>query len=78
MLFFQTLRLSRWKNFVKKKKVSLEVSLSETLEVIKRFLLPVKDAIEAGVSFDAKWDSKEQQWGNVQCQQKELDEQNLR
>lgn len=57
-----TMRLSRWNSFVKKKKVSLDVSLSETIEVIKKFLQPVIGAIEAGISFDAKWNSKEQQW----------------
>lgn len=57
-----TMRISRWNSFVKKKKVSLDVSLLETIGVIKKFLKPVIDAIEEGISFDAKWDSKEQQW----------------
>ena len=61
------IRLSRWKSFVKKKKVSLDVTLPETIEVIKQFLLPVTNAIETGRSFDAKWDSREQQW-NDNCQ----------
>ena len=56
------IRLSRWKSFVKKKKVSLDISLSDTIETIKKFLLPVIGAIEEGISFDAKWDSKEMQW----------------
>ena len=57
-----TMRISRWNSFVKKKKVSLDVSLLETIGVIKKFLKPVIDAIEEGISFDAKWDSKEQRW----------------
>ena len=61
------IRLSRWKSFVKKKKVSLDVTLPETIEDIKQFLLPVTNAIETGRSFDARWDSREQQW-NDNCQ----------
>lgn len=61
------IRLSRWKSFVKKKKVSLDVTLPETIETIKQFLLPLIDVIETGRSFDSKWDSREQQW-NDNCQ----------
>ena len=61
------IRLSRWKSFVKKKKVSLDVTLPDTIEAIKRFLIPVTEAIATGGSFDAKWDSREQQW-NDNCQ----------
>lgn len=56
------IRLSRWKNFSKKKKIALDVNLAETLETIKSFLIPVIEAIQAEKEYDAKWSSREQKW----------------
>ncbi len=56
------LRQSRWRSFVKKKKAMLPVTMEETIETIKLFLLPVVEAIRAGEKFRRVWNSEEQAW----------------
>lgn len=57
-----TIRQSRWQSFVKKKKAMLPVTMEETIETIKLFLLPVVESIRAGEKFRKVWNSEEQAW----------------
>lgn len=56
------IRRSRWKAFTKKKKISLNVSLEDTLELIKVFLAPVVEAIREGKEFNRKWRHESTMW----------------
>ena len=56
------IRQSRWKSFVKKKKALLPVTMEETIETIKLFLLPPVECIRAGEKFRRVWNSKDQAW----------------
>lgn len=55
-------RQSRWKSFVKKKKPMLSVTMEETIESIRAFLLPVVDAVKAGEEFEKDWNCSDQKW----------------
>lgn len=57
-----TIRQSRWRSFVKKKKAMLPVTMEETIETIKLFLLPVVESIRAGEKFKKVWNSEKQAW----------------
>lgn len=57
-----TLRQSRWKAFAKKKKISLKITLQETLGSIKTFLNPVVESIVANRQFNLSWNHETQQW----------------
>ena len=58
----EPVRQSRWKSFVKKKRPMLPVTLEETIDTIKHFLLPVVKSIESGKQFSSRWISEEQIW----------------
>jgi predicted nucleotidyltransferase component of viral defense system len=55
-------RQRRWGSFIKKKKVLVETGFEETMELIKKLLLPVVDAIQNDKSFERKWDKEEKCW----------------
>ena len=57
-----TLRQTRWKAFVKKKKAMLTVSLEETINAIRRFMQPVADAITRNEKFEGRWSHDSQEW----------------
>ena len=58
----EPLRQSRWRSFVKKKKPLRKVTLEETIEEIRLFLLPVVEAIRTDRSFEANWKCQDQEW----------------
>lgn len=55
-------RQKRWAAFIKKKKAMLDISLDEAVKLLKNFLGPVADSIQAGETFDAVWNADEQMW----------------
>ena len=55
-------RASRWKAFAKKKKILLDVTLEETIEGIREFMVPVIDAIVAEEKFEYQWSPEEMRW----------------
>ena len=56
------IRKSRWNSFVKKKRTMLPVTLEETIELLKLFMNPVVNSIRMGLSFQLKWECKNQEW----------------
>lgn len=57
-----TIRQSRWKAFVKKKKAMVNVKFQEVLELLQIFLNPIVNAIVNGEEFDLTWDSQNRCW----------------
>lgn len=58
-----TLRQSRWKSFIRKKKALLDLtSLSDTIETIRRFIGPLVDSVGSGSSFSGQWSHERQNW----------------
>ena len=57
-----SIRQSRWRSFVKKKKAMLPVTMAETIESIQVFLLPVVESIRAGENFKKDWNYEKQKW----------------
>lgn len=55
-------RQLRWNNFIKKKKVSLDVSFSETINVLKLFLQPVVNCLNNNIKFNYQWNHIERKW----------------
>lgn len=56
------IRQSRWKSFVKKKKAMLPVTMEETIESIRQFLLPVVESIRSGEQFKKTWNCTDKEW----------------
>lgn len=59
---YDPLRQSRWNSFVKKKRALLPISLEETIQTIKMFIVPIIGAINHGVAFPYNWKMSRQQW----------------
>lgn len=57
-----SVRKGRWNSFIKKKKAMLNVEFSEALELIKRLLMPIVDAIEKNQEFNYHWDKERKDW----------------
>lgn len=58
----EPVRQSRWASFVKKKKAMLPITLEETIETIKLFLLPVVESLKEDKPFDVTWNCQSQRW----------------
>lgn len=58
----ESIRQSRWKSFVKKKKTIIPVTLEEVIEEIKIFISPVLHSIKEDKVFTLKWNAREQTW----------------
>ena len=56
------LRVSRWNNFAKKKKISLNVRLEDAITLIKEFLAPIITAMQEGDGYEGHWDSNKREW----------------
>lgn len=56
------IRQARWKAFVKKKKAMFPVTMEETIESMRLFLLPVIDSIKAEENFKKVWKCEDQAW----------------
>lgn len=57
-----TLRQTRWKAFVKKKKALMPVSLEDTIKVIQLLMQPVVNAIIHNEAFGGRWLHNRQEW----------------
>ena len=57
-----SMRLIRWKAFVKKKKALIDISLADTISIIEKFLLPIAEAITQNVKFEKNWNHEEKAW----------------
>lgn len=55
-------RQGRWKAFIKKKKALVKVEFEEIMELLKKLLLPIVDAIQNDKSFEMVWDKEEKSW----------------
>jgi predicted nucleotidyltransferase component of viral defense system len=55
-------RQGRWKAFIKKKKALVKVEFEETMELLKKLLLPIVDAIQNEKLFEMAWDKEEKSW----------------
>ncbi|MBQ8053944.1 MAG: nucleotidyl transferase AbiEii/AbiGii toxin family protein [Lachnospiraceae bacterium] len=55
-------RQSRWKAFVKKKKPLVQVSLADTLQLLKVFLGPISQGIQERVTFEMEWSCEQLMW----------------
>lgn len=55
-------RQSRWKSFIRKKKVLLYVTLEETILTIKEFMTPVMNAISQDKPFSGQWLHETKKW----------------
>ena len=56
------IRTSRWTAFAKKKKISLDVTLEETIRQIEVFISPIMEAIIDQTEFDKRWDPEKRVW----------------
>ena len=57
-----SLRMTRWNAFIKKKKAMMDISLKDTITTIRKFLGPVVESIENDTSFSEKWSYEEDNW----------------
>lgn len=55
-------RQGRWDSFVKKKKAIMKVSFEETMQLLKKLLIPIVDAIKNGEKFDLTWSKDRKNW----------------
>ena len=55
-------RQNRWNSFVKKKKAMVKVEFVEVIELSRRLLMPVVEAIGKDEKFGAKWDKDKREW----------------
>jgi predicted nucleotidyltransferase component of viral defense system len=55
-------RQGRWRAFIKKKKALVKVEFDEVMEMLKKLLLPIVDAIQNDKSFEMAWDKEEKSW----------------
>ena len=58
------INIKRWDSFVKKKRAIIKISLKETINLLKIFLLPVNESIINETSFNYYWNSKVTKWQN--------------
>lgn len=57
-----SLKMTRWNAFIKKKKAMMDISLKDTITTIRKFLGPVVESIENDTSFSEKWSYEEDNW----------------
>jgi predicted nucleotidyltransferase component of viral defense system len=55
-------RQRRWRAFIKKKKALVKVEFEATMELLKKLLSPIVDAIQNDKSFEMAWDKEEKSW----------------
>lgn len=53
---------SRWKAFLKKKKVLVNAELEEVVGLLKTMLLPIVDSIARDTEYTSKWDRNSRSW----------------
>ena len=57
-----TIRQTRWKSFIKKKKAMVNVSLEDSITVLKRLMKPIIDSLHNSVDYLLFWDHASYQW----------------
>lgn len=55
-------RQGRWNSFVKKKKALVKVGFEETMQLLKKLLIPIVDAIKNDEKFDLTWSRNQKIW----------------
>lgn len=55
-------RQNRWKAFIKKKKAMINIEFEESVDLVKKLLLPIVNAIENNEVFEEKWLSDIKSW----------------
>jgi len=51
-----TIRISRWNSFVKKKQAMVDISLEDTIKTVKDLLIPIADSLNNNTEFYLTWD----------------------
>ncbi len=57
-----TMQVTRWKAFLKKKRVMRYVDFPEVIDLIFKLLSPIVDAINQDIVFDKNWDKNLRMW----------------
>jgi predicted nucleotidyltransferase component of viral defense system len=55
-------RQNRWKAFIKKKKVLVQVDFEEVIALVRELLIPIEEAIVTRTCFNKKWDNELKRW----------------
>lgn len=55
-------RQRRWQAFIKKKKAIMNIEFKETIEQVKRLLMPIVESIDNNVDFKLQWNSDQKKW----------------
>lgn len=55
-------RQRRWQAFIKKKKAIMNIEFKETIEQVKRLLMPIVESIDNNVDFKLQWNRDQKKW----------------
>ncbi len=55
-------RQERWRSFIKKKKALVKIEFKETIQLLKKLLLPIVDSIHNDSSFEQTWNKETKSW----------------
>lgn len=55
-------RQKRWRAFIKKKKALVKIEFEENMQLLKKLLLPIVDAIHNDNSFEQTWSKETKSW----------------
>lgn len=55
-------RQERWRSFIKKKKALVKIEFEETIQLLKKLLLPIVDSIHNDSSFEQTWNKETKSW----------------
>lgn len=56
------IRQGRWRAFIKKKKALVKIEFEETMQLLKKLLLPIVDSIYNDNSFEQTWNKETKSW----------------
>lgn len=56
------IRQGRWRAFIKKKKALVKIEFEETIQLLKKLLLPIVDSIHNDNSFEQTWSKETKSW----------------
>lgn len=57
-----SVRQGRWRAFIKKKKAMMQVDFEEAIELSKKLLMPIVEAIKQKEAFNLRWDKDRKDW----------------
>ena len=60
--FMDSVTIKRWNSFVKKKKVMINISLEDTINLIRVLLEPIVEVIKNNQDFSKKWNHISLNW----------------